>query len=96
MIGDFNGDGCSEVAYIASSGSWVVQYGTCLRTGAANALSAAIPTGFSHGLVYPMAIDWDGDGRDDIVGTDGTTWGYAHSTGTGFGAWTSTGITYIS
>jgi RHS repeat-associated protein len=94
LIGDFNGDGCSDLAYVASSGQWVAQYGTCLRSGAANALSAAVATGISHAPVYPMAIDWDGDGRDDIVDTDGTTWGYAHSTGTGFGPWTSTGITY--
>jgi RHS repeat-associated protein len=94
LIGDFNGDGCSDISYISATNGWVVQYGTCLRSGAANALSAAVSTGISHTPVYPMAIDWDGDGRDDIVDSDGIHWGYAHSTGTGFGAWTSTGITY--
>jgi Salmonella virulence plasmid 65kDa B protein/FG-GAP-like repeat len=96
LIGDFNGDGCSDVA-TNQNGSWYVQYGTCLRSGALYALSSAVATGVPAYGIYPMAIDWDGDGRDDIVDTNSTSgghFGYAHSTGTGFGAWTSTGIAY--
>jgi RHS repeat-associated protein len=95
LIGDFNGDGCSDVA-TNQGGVWYVQYGTCLRSGATNALSAAVNTGSAAYGIYPMAIDWDGDGRDDIVDANSTSgyFGYAHSTGTGFGPWTSTGIAY--
>ncbi len=96
LIGDFNGDGCSDVA-TNEGGTWYVRYGTCLRSGASNALSAPVNTGVTASGIYPMAIDWDGDGRDDIVSANTTTGGYIgymHSTGTGFGPWTSTGIPY--
>ncbi|MEI6626877.1 MAG: toxin TcdB middle/N-terminal domain-containing protein, partial [Thermoleophilia bacterium] len=96
LIGDFNGDGCSDVA-TAQSGVWVLQYGTCYRSGATTVLSAPVFTTTPAYGIYPMALDWDGDGLDDIVEPNATTggfFGYAHSTGSGLGAWTSTGISY--
>ena len=96
LFGDFNGDGCSDVAS-NHGGIWYLQYGTCLRTGATNALSAAVNTGVAAYGVFPMAIDWDGDGMDDIVEANaatGGTLGYAKSTGTTLKPWTSTGIAY--
>jgi RHS repeat-associated protein len=93
LVGDFNGDGCSDIVYINTTPQIVAQYGTCLRSGATNALSSPVATGLTV-WNYPMAVDWDGDGRDDIVDTNGTTWGYSHSTGAAFGPWTSIGYTY--
>jgi RHS repeat-associated protein len=96
LFGDFNGDGCTDVAS-NRNGIWYIQYGTCLRSGAVNALSTAVNTGVTAYGIFPMAMDWDGDGRDDIVepnATSGGDIGYAHSTGTGLAAWTSTGIAY--
>jgi RHS repeat-associated protein len=94
-IGDFNGDGCADIAYGIGGGTWTLQYGTCDRSGASTILSAAVTT---SSVVYgsSIAIDWDGDGMDDIVAPNSPTgtWGYAHSTGTNLGAWTSLGITY--
>jgi RHS repeat-associated protein len=94
-IGDFNGDGCADIAYGIGGGTWRLQYGTCDRSGASTILSAAVTT---SSVVYgsSIAIDWDGDGIDDIVAPNSPTgtWGYAHSTGTNLGAWTSLGITY--
>jgi RHS repeat-associated protein len=96
LFGDFNGDGCTDVAS-NRNGIWYIQYGTCLRSGAVNALSAAVDTGAPAYGIFPMAMDWDGDGRDDIVepnATSGGYIGYSHSTGTGLTAWTSAGIAY--
>ncbi|MBS0422255.1 MAG: VCBS repeat-containing protein [Proteobacteria bacterium] len=95
LFGDFNGDGCTDVA--SAQGNWILQFGTCLRSGATDALSAAVNTGVAAHGIYPMALDWDGDGRDDIVEPDTTTsghFGYAHSTGTGLGPFTATTLPY--
>ena len=96
LFGDFNGDGCTDVAF-DQGGHWYIQYGTCLRSGAAYALSAAVNTGIAVHGIYAVAVDWDGDGYDDIVepsATSGGYLGYLHSTGTSFSPWASTGIAY--
>jgi RHS repeat-associated protein len=92
LIGDFNGDGCADIAYGFAGSYWTLQYGTCDRSGASTILSAAVTT-TSVWYNASIAIDWDGDGMDDIVAPNGT-WGYAHSTGTNLGPWTSLGIAY--
>lgn len=102
LVGDYNGDGCADIAYptAATSGYyWTIQYGTCDRSGATSILSAAVTTTawLASTQYYYLAVDWDGDGMDDIIATNGYptgTWGYYHSTGTNLGAWTSTGISF--
>ena len=97
LIGDFNGDGCSDIATNAG-GNWYLQYGTCYRAGATSILSATVPTlAPSYGGINALALDWDGDGNDDIVeptAATGGTWGYLRSTGSGLGVWTSIGVSY--
>jgi RHS repeat-associated protein len=94
LFGDFNGDGCTDVA--TAEGDWTVRYGTCLRSGATNALSAPVDSGVPAHGIYAMALDWDGDGLDDIVEPDTASghFGYIRSTGTTFSPWTSTGLAY--
>lgn len=95
LIGDFNGDGCSDSA-ATSSGTWRLQFGTCWKAGDPAVLSVPqVNTGSSAG-VDARAMDWDGDGRDDIVSSSGGNWGYARSTGATLGAWTTLSIPYVS
>jgi RHS repeat-associated protein len=99
LIGDFNGDGCADIAYAFANGAlfnWNVSYGTCDRNGASIILSAVVSTGVYANPNVAVAVDWDGDGLDDIVEPNGNTWGYNRSTGTTFGAWTSLGTTYTN
>ena len=100
LLGDFDGDGCTDIAYIVSN-VWTLQYGTCWRAGATSALSSAVNTGITAYGIYPLALDWDGDGRDDIVEPNSTTgdWGVMRSTGSSsspLSAWASTGIAYAN
>jgi RHS repeat-associated protein len=91
LTADFNGDGCTDLAYTIS-GYWVLQYGTCGRSGTSSVLSARVSTGLPYGGPA-LAMDWDGDGRADIIqpGT-GTDWGVLRSTGNNLTAWTDIGI----
>lgn len=96
LIGDFNGDGCSDLLYNNGT-NLMVQYGTCFRTGQTSILSSPVTTTIGMPGIYPIVIDWDGDGMDDLVDASAISGGvfeYAKSTGTGFSNWASTGLSY--
>ncbi len=83
LVGDFNGDGCSDVA-VTNNGSWVLEMGTCWRAGATSALATPVATGILYYTGVALAMDWDGDGRTDLVecGAGASpNWAVARSTG---------------
>ena len=94
LVGDFNGDGCSDIAFV-DGGSWRLQYGTCGRSGAGTVLSAPVSTGLGATSTLALAIDWDGDGRTDLLQpTTGATpdWAVSHSLGNSMSTFTDTSI----
>ena len=46
------------------------------------------------GVVGEVILDWNGDGRDDLLYVNGSTWYVAISTGNGYATGVSTGIPY--
>ncbi|HJU38409.1 MAG TPA: toxin TcdB middle/N-terminal domain-containing protein, partial [Tahibacter sp.] len=82
--GDFNGDGKSDLLYLAQSGGLIARFGT--GTG----LTGPVTVG--GGLTGWAVIDWDGDGFDDVLTETGGVWQVRRSTGEGFAAAVSTGI----
>ena len=104
IIGDYNGDGCADVVTSNSiTGMLQVSYGACdgsslaaFSTTAATSLAASTYTSGN----WTFGADVDGDRRADLLlyNTSTSTWGYALSSGTNFGAWTaiSPALTAIS
>lgn len=97
MIGDFNGDGRDDVV-----GFGYTQTGVGLSTGSSFSISnwttgfTATTAGFNDMNKYPKMIgDFNGDGRDDVVGFGQSNVTVGLSTGTSFNTtnWT-TGFTY--
>jgi hypothetical protein len=82
LFGDFNGDGCTDIAYV--NGGWYLRFGTCFRAGATYTLDSPVSTGIGFTSYPVVAVDWDGDGRADLVAPDTTgshNWQVARSTG---------------
>ena len=92
LVGDFDGDGCSDIAY-SNGNVWLLRLGTCGRAGTTNVLGAAVSTGISFSSTRVLAIDWDGDGRTDLVGSNSASnWAVARSSGNTLNALVDTGI----
>jgi RHS repeat-associated protein len=92
LIGDFDGDGCTDLAYTVSI-VWTLSFGTCGRAGVSSVLSAPVSTGIFYTSAPALALDWDGDGRSDIVQPNSAShWAVARSTGSTLNAWVDTGI----
>ena len=96
-FGDFNADGLTDLFYYSGQVNHVVNSATWWY-----ALSRG--TSFSppvqHGslndpftLVW-VVLDWDADGKDDVLAGYGTggEWRLARATGLGFGIWRSVGL----
>lgn len=85
-LGDFNGDGLTDVAYPAAavdgSVSWRLRFGTGAAAVEAK-FSAEVATAAVAAATTTMVTDWDGDGRSDLIsaGSDGV-WRYCRSIGT--------------
>ncbi|HEY0726102.1 MAG TPA: toxin TcdB middle/N-terminal domain-containing protein, partial [Pyrinomonadaceae bacterium] len=80
----FNGDGKSDLLYLAQSGGLQVRFGT------GTALSGPVTVG--GGLTGWAVLDWDGDGFDDVLTEVSGVWQVRRSTGESFAAAVSTGI----
>ncbi len=66
---DVNGDGCSDFAYPHWSGGWRVRFSGCYLYGTGT--EVAVPgSGYGHAL----PLDWNGDGRDDLLVTGSSDW----------------------
>ncbi len=65
LVGDFNGDGLSDLAGRASGTTWYINYST------PNGFIPVTRTISNIDLSAAVALDYDGDGRTDIAGLPG-------------------------
>lgn len=99
IVGDFNGDGCTDVAMsttFGTGGNIDLYFGACDGQ-AYSAFSGGSQTAFPVATyTRALAADWDGDGRSDLLlyNASTATWGYALASN-GFATWTSLGIPTI-
>jgi RHS repeat-associated protein len=94
LTGDFNGDGCTDIAYTVGN-VWTLRYGTCGRTGTPSVLNDPVTTNANFTVGPALAVDWDGDGRTDIVQpASGASpdWMVARSTGDNLNAFIDTSV----
>jgi RHS repeat-associated protein len=87
---DFNGDGCSDFAYKHYTNRLRIRLNGCGVGDSGTELEGPPWSGGARLL----AIDWNGDGREDLLMSDGTTWHVAISSGDSFPAITNTGIAH--
>jgi hypothetical protein len=76
-IADYNDDGCTDVMIAPASYDTIILYSACNGTPA-----SSLTVG--NGALVLGGIDWDGDGRRDILVQNGSTLGVYLSTGNGF------------
>ena len=78
---DWNGDGCTDVANPGAivGSTWKISLSDCSSAGG---IGSTIDTGIPSSQIV-MAVDWDGDGRQDLLAANGTTWKVVRSTGSG-------------
>lgn len=83
FLGDFDGNGMTDLAAYAGSGSWTI----CLSLGATGPLGfqCTVWAGHAGGPSNNIKGDFNGDGRTDIAGYGGgTTWRVCLSLGVNF------------
>jgi len=98
LVGDFDGDGCTDIAYTTTGGAVFLAFGTCGRAGVTNVLASAVGTGVSISGSGPvLAMDWDGDGRTDIAWSNTSSHlVVARSVGNNLSAVVDTGLTNVA
>jgi RHS repeat-associated protein len=82
MFMDINDDGCTDIG-------WYLTVGVS-GCGGAGGAAATLPAGVL------AVIDWNGDGRSDVLSINGSGIDVHTSNGTGFNAPIATGITYTA
>ena len=95
LLSDFNGDGLTDIGYWAAGGQWQLLFGTGPRGTALAGISGPFATAAAAPPVggRAMIIDWDADGRADLL--QPTVTGelhYCRSTGTSLEACQSAAI----
>jgi len=93
MIGDFNGDGRSDILYYTQGGAVGVRFstGTAFTAQVSAGTLAAASGDF-------LVVDWDGDGLDDVIypNLSNSTWYLRRSTGEQFLTAVSTSLSTAS
>ena len=88
---DFNDDGCTDIAYKhMTSGTLRIRLSACsINAPVADLLG---PEWIGH--FEPLALDWNGDGRDDVLTRGTATWLVAISLGDSVAPFEDTGIAH--
>lgn len=79
-VGDWNGDGCSDII-----STYSIKVSNCAN--GFTSISTGIPV-----TDTANPVDWDGDGQTDIIYADSGNWYVKRSTGAGIGSAVSLGI----
>lgn len=85
-LGDFNGDGLTDIAYPATradfSIEWRLRFGTAATAAGSSAMSTEVLSGLTAPIDAVRIYDWDGDRRGDLMYSDASgTWRYCRSNG---------------
>ncbi|MGH8203078.1 MAG: FG-GAP-like repeat-containing protein, partial [Steroidobacteraceae bacterium] len=89
---DFNDDGCTDFAYKRSTAGLRVRVGHCSTNGNTTELQGPAWTGAAE----LTAIDWNGDGREDLLVRGVTNWMVALSLGNALAPLADTGVPHES
>ncbi len=98
-FGDFNGDGLTDLFYYGGQTAGVGSANWWYAFSRGTSFAAPVEHANLNSFTLQWVIlDWDADGDDDVLAGYGTSgeWRLLRSTGLGFGAWTSVGITLPS